>query len=543
VRSASAFRLPLALVMALAVACSTAGPASQSPGTSAAGSAAANFDASSTLTIRVNGDFATFEPSEKIGNLPDSQIHPSLYDRLVFVGSDGKTQPYLASSWDVTPTTLKFNIQKGITCSDGTALTPSAIAKHFDRVLGISDPKTKTPFVAGEFGNGPFTVSADDAAGTFTLNLGSPFSEAVNGLAFGTDGEIVCPKGTADPTILQTKPDGSGPYTLVSADHTTGVTVKLRSDWKWGPGGRTSAGLPGTIVFKIIANDTTAANALVTGELDIARILSGNDVTRLLADKSLGVSVKTPFYTNPMWLNINAGHPTSDKAVRQALVTAVSSEDYNQATYGGYGTAVTSWFSKDAPCYEPKTADILPKTSIPDAKQVLINAGYQTNSAGKFMGKDGKPLTVQVVGDTAQAPGVEYFLSQFNSLGLTVTPIVVDHVTYSAEYLAKGNWDVIVPGIASDTLGSYALFYFGKNPTQGGRNYSYMTDETFQNEVQQALTSSGDTACNLWKKVQTDWISNYYGRPLSAANFYFFYKNPKWTFASTEANLFPATLK
>src|SRR6266850_6638392 len=131
VRSGSAFRLQLVRVMVLAVACSTAGPVAQSPG----GSVAPNFDASSTLTIRVNGDFATFEPSEKIGNLPDSQIHPSLYDRLVFIGADGKPQPYLASSWDVTATTLKFTINKNITCADGTPLTPSAIAKHFDRVL------------------------------------------------------------------------------------------------------------------------------------------------------------------------------------------------------------------------------------------------------------------------------------------------------------------------------------------------------------------------------------------------------------------------
>ena len=33
------------------------------------------------------------------------------------------------------------------------------------------------------------------------------------------------------------------------------------------------------------------------------------------------------------------------------------------------------------------------------------------------------------------------------------------------------------------------------------------------------------------------------GRPLSAANFYFFYRNPKWSFDATEARLEPATLK
>lgn len=536
IRSTFAFKPTIVLVALVMVACGTS--------SSSGGSASGNFSKSSTLSIRVDGDWATFNPSETLGNLPDTQIDPALYDRLVFIGADGKAQKNLASSWEVSPTRLTFTLNKSITCADGTPLTASAVANHFKRLLGITDPKTKSAFALGEFGPGPFTVSADDAKGTFTLNLGTPFSEALDGFAFGSDGYIVCPKATADPTLLNNQADGTGPYTIASQDRGSGtLTLKLRSDWNWGPGGRTSEGLPGTLVFKVIANETTAANALLTGQVDIARITTGADIKRLLGDKSLGVKVRTPLYTNPMWLNINPGHPTADVAVREALVTAVSGSDYNQATYGGFGTPVTSLFSSNAPCYEPKTATILPKTNVDNAKQVLRKAGYSTDSSGQFLGKDGKPLTVEVVGDTGQRTGVEYFTSQFNSVGIKVNPVVVEHVVYSANYLAKGIWDVIVPGIASDTLGGYMLFYFGKPPPEGGRNYSWMTDPTFQAAVQQALAASGAQACSDWKQVQLDWMKNYYGRPLSAANFYFFYRNPKWSFDAIEANMWPATLR
>jgi peptide/nickel transport system substrate-binding protein len=153
-----------------------------------------NFTESSTLTVRIEGPWATFDPAA-LGNLPSSQIVPALYDRLIAMGPDGKLVPYLASSWEASSSILKFTLRKGVTCSDETPLTASAVAQSFDRLLGITDPKTRPASVPGLFGPGPFTVNADDAAGIFTLNLGTPFSEALTGLAIGTGTYVVCPKG------------------------------------------------------------------------------------------------------------------------------------------------------------------------------------------------------------------------------------------------------------------------------------------------------------------------------------------------------------
>ena len=503
-----------------------------------------NFDGSTTLTIRLNGSWSTFEPSPRIGNLPSSWITRALYDRLVLPDADGKILPYMATSWEASSTRVKFTLRDGITCADGTPLTATAIAKHFEQKLGIKDPNAKSPFAAAEFGVGPYTVSADDATRTFTLTLGTPFGGALDGFASGGDGMIVCPKGVENPALLETQPFGSGPYTVESADPTTAITLKLRADWKWGPDGRTSAGLPGKIVYKIIANETTATNALLTGELDIARITNGPDIKRLLDNQSVGRQIKAPLYHNPMWLNMNAGHPTADIAVREALVTAISSEEFNLAAYAGLGTPVTSLFSSNAPCYESKTAGILPKKDIDRAKQVLRTAGYPTDASGKFMKKDGSgPLTIQVVGSTAQGSGPEYFQAQLTSLGVKVNFIVVEHTVYSSDYLAKGNWDVIVPGIAADVLSSYMAFYYGNPPVQGGRNYSWNSDTAFGAKIQKALQQSGDEACATWKEVQMDWVRNFYGRPLSSANFYWFFRDPKWSFISYASALEPSTLK
>src|SRR5438132_12301224 len=107
-----------------------AGCAPAATGGPAATAAGPNFTNASVLNIRVEGAWTSFSPS--VSNLPSQQINQGLYDRLVYMDPQGKLAPWLATSWEATPSTLKFNIKKGVNCSDQTPLTPSAIAKYFD---------------------------------------------------------------------------------------------------------------------------------------------------------------------------------------------------------------------------------------------------------------------------------------------------------------------------------------------------------------------------------------------------------------------------
>src|SRR5260370_35952471 len=141
------------------------------------------------------------------------------------------------------------------------------------------------------FGPGPYSVSADSSAGTVTFTTGRPFSDLV--WAFvniypGTHTGIICPAGLAPGADLANKWYGAGPYVLVEATHGDHVTMRLRPDFKWGPLGITgkTVGMAETVTYKVIANETTAANLVSTGGLDITQV-TGPDVDRLIADKAL----------------------------------------------------------------------------------------------------------------------------------------------------------------------------------------------------------------------------------------------------------------
>ena len=136
-----------------------------------------------------------------------------------------------------------------------------------------------------------------------------------------------------------------------------------------GPSGLTAKDLPDSLTFNIVATDTTAANDLITGGVDVAPI-QGPDVARLLTDKSLQHIATPSFKLSPLYMNATAGHPTADPQVRRAIMTAIDPAAWNQAAYGGRGVTSSSVFSKQALCYAPATAQYMPQPSLAMARQI-----------------------------------------------------------------------------------------------------------------------------------------------------------------------------
>src|SRR6185369_9524052 len=93
---------------------------------------------------------------------------------------------------------------------------------------------------------------------------------------------MVCEAGLADRSTLVTETNGTGPFVVdkvVANDH---YTYKVRKGYKWGPDGATTseAGTSAFVEFRVIANETTAANLLLSGEVNAALII-GPDAARL----------------------------------------------------------------------------------------------------------------------------------------------------------------------------------------------------------------------------------------------------------------------
>lgn len=460
-------------------------------------------------------------------NLSDSQVIgdgqtvlTAFYDRLV-ANDNGKLVPYLAKSWTTTPTTITFNLTPTATCSDGTPVTATLVKNSFQ-------PFFQSPTGKRVLGAGPFTVNADDANHTITFTSPTPNVDAIFGFSEPQAG-IVCPPGLVNSRVVQAQQAfGSGPFTIVSNLHGDSLTAKLRSGWKWGPAGTNASTLPDTLIFKVVSNMTTAANLLVTGGLNVA-LISGAEVQRMKAEKSLTLHQAHSFYLFPLIINQLPGHSGSDQAVRQAIITAFDPAVWNQAAQGGNYITGTTFLTKDAQCYDPTGGKLAPKHSVAAAQQVLKDAGYVLGSNGKFT-KNGRPLTLTVLA-SPEGSGPDYTATTLNSVGFTVTLNVPDPAVYGAE-ATKLNFDIFVQSRTSSAFSSVLqamAFDLGtKLPTEGGTNYGTILDPQITALYQAAVQSPTVAAkCNNINQIQMLLWKNWDLEPVAAGTYDWFSKGWK----------------
>ena len=471
-----------------------------------------------SIAIRGTRDFDTWDPTTCT---TCREYASAFYATLLALDGTGKIVPYLAKSYTATATSVTFKLRTDATCSDGTAVTPAVVKGSLQRMIDI-----KAANNAALVGPGPYSVAEDDSAGSVTFTVGKPFSDLVYGftqLDPGLQTAIVCPAGLKDPKALATAPQGAGPYTLAEAVHGDHFSAKLRSDFTWGPNGITAKtpGVPATVTYKLVTNQTTAANLVLSGGIDAGPV-TGPDVNRLLSDPSVKSQRIQLYLANPLVFNQLPNHPTADPAVRQALATAIDPKAVLAALGGSrYGINTTSFETPSAQCYDPATAKLLPQPDLGKAKSILTSAGY-TLSNGK-MTKDGKPLTITYAQGHDFDPVPDYLIKQWTDLGVTVTANVSDTSTWISSYLFPGNYDVTILQVNGTAPLPAKLASRLSGPPQIP-NYARIVDPTLDSEYAAAEASTGAESCKHWANFQEELLKKNDYVPLVAQTSYWFSK-------------------
>lgn len=446
------------------------------------------------VNVRIGGDWPTLNVYQTAANINADIIATAVFDRLVDLAPDGKTVvPYLASEWDVTPTKLSFTIKDGVTCSDGTPLDAAAIAGALDYLVTES-------YVTLLFGAGPYEISHTDD--TVTVELGTPFSDALYNLT-DPHASIVCPKQIdLWKAENSTETVGSGPYVMTEAIHSDRVELEAREGYNWGANGLNTDtdGFPSAMTIHVVTEESTAANMLLTGELDVAS-MTGPDVDRLLEEDSLSHSTYGGQYLSNIVFNPSV-EAMNDQAVRRAISQAIDTEEFMVADTGGYGVTSPSFFAPEATCFDPTVADVVAPKGADEAKATLEAAGYVLEDG--VYAKDGSSLEFEMVTTTQNfsAAGQEYIARSLADAGIKININSVDAATYN-QLLVAGTYDIAQQLLSGGgpAPGNYILYMTGPGFADGGGNTSINNPEV--NElVQAALSADPETQCEAWSKVQ-----------------------------------------
>ncbi|MBO1414140.1 ABC transporter substrate-binding protein [Streptomyces sp. FH025] len=482
------FRRPLPV--ALAAAMTAAAVALSGCGGAARSSTTTPLVDRGTVRIAAASETPSFDPYSTFGA---SQARYA-YDSLVNLAPDGTLVTGLASSWQATATTATFALRPDVTCSDGTPLTASAVARALTHA---GDPANQLAGAQTVLPNVPFTASADDGTGTVSATTAAPFPFLTRTIGLLP---IVCPAGLDRPRSLERTSQGTGPYVLTRYTPGGPYEFTIRDGYSWGPAGATTAepGLPAHIVISVVPQASTAANLLLTGGIEIADV-NGPDRARLtghgLATADVATVVGLTFF------NQRPGRALSDPALRRALVSALDRRGLANVAVGGSGRPATDFGAQGAVCHADLADANLPSRN---ATEALREAGW-TRSPGGPLTKDGRELRLRLITSPDLGPTLssvaELMAREWTALGADVELVTESLPALVNAMYRSADFDVVVgtsPGFALPV--GFIPFFSGPTPAQG-LNFAGVTNPEYDALVAQALREPDTTGCGTWNRA------------------------------------------
>ena len=356
----------------------------------------------------------------------------------------------------------------------------------------MADPENQSPYL-GVFV--PVGATAEAAGSTVTVTLTGPAPFVLEGFA---DLPMVCRSGLDDRASLKDHTAGTGPFVLESATPGDEYVYTVRDGYTWGPDGASTAdkGTPAKVVVKIVENESTAANLLLSGDLNSSQI-GGPDAARL---EATGLTSSDSFIViGEQIYNHADGRPTSDPAVRMALTQAVDYAELGKVLTSGKGVPATQ-LAPSSGCTGDSVEGNVPDFDPAAAEATLDAAGWTVGSDGTRE-KDGTKLSLSFLHDSALGIGggaaAELAVSQWEKVGIEVNAKSLATNAMAGPLFATGDWDIAWEPLGVDTPDQLVPFFSGATPPDGS-NISAIENADYTAAVGKAMTQTGVAGCPDW---------------------------------------------
>ncbi|MEV6906112.1 ABC transporter substrate-binding protein [Amycolatopsis sp. NPDC051071] len=453
-----------------------------------------------TFTMAIGTDPGALDPAMTVLAVA-LEIGRYLYDSLINLDETGKPIAGLAEKWEATTTTASFTLRNGITCDDGTPLTASDVAANINFV---GDPANRSTMTGLTVAPGS-KATADDAARTITLTSGAPDAFLLRNVG---NLPIVCGKGVTDRSALAKGKYGTGMFTMTEIVPNDHYTLTRRKEYGWGPGDwqREQPGLPEKVVFRVIQSTTTAANLLLSGELNAARI-TGQDQQRLRAQKLFHGDQAIPL--GEMFFNQAPGRAGRDETVRRALVQALDLAQIGKVLTSGSGTPSQGMVTiEPKACAGDAVSGKLPGFDVAAAKAALDKAGWTPGPDGVRV-KDGKRFALTAIYGTQVGPtmasAAELAQQSWKAVGAEVTLKGLDSPGTNQVLFESGEWDISMAPVTLPLPSNVVPFVSGPKPPEG-TNFAHIENAKYEAEAVKAAQMPGVSGCSTWLAAESALI-------------------------------------
>jgi peptide/nickel transport system substrate-binding protein len=300
---------------------------------------------------------------------------------------------------------------------------------------------------------------------TLVWRLNKPFASLPNALAKTQPTPVMMPERLAktDPHKQITEVMGSGPFRWVKDEYVSGNRAVFVKNEKYVPREGTpdyAAGgyhvMMDRVEWKIIPDASTAANALVTGEVDWVEMPLPDLLPLLRKSKGVSVGRLDPFGIYPALRPNFLNPPTSEKAIRQVMLAAIDQKEVMTALMGddadSYHVDVGA-FIPGSICASNAGMERITRRHTPaELKAMLKAAGYKGEKLA-FMHP-----TDQIYYD----PMTQVAIAQLRAAGFNIDDQTTDWGTIvqrrtSKKPLDQGGWSCFVTGFPAVDQGDPIL--------------------------------------------------------------------------------------
>jgi peptide/nickel transport system substrate-binding protein len=350
-----------------------------------------------------------FTPTQNFSPYGQDAFHLSrlgVSEGLTLLDANGTAVPALAESWsrEKGGRSWLFTL-RGATFQDGTKVTPAAVASALTRAAlakPVPAALSGVELTAEPVGENQVRVSTAAPDPVLPLRLSNPSLAVFSPKAYKKK-DAVNPAGTA-----------TGPFELTKITGTTAAALDRFDDY-WGGRAQSSG-----IDAKFIADGTARANALRTGQTDIAEALPVAQVGSL--DKGT-VRQKATARNTSLFLNTTSG-PFADPRLRAAAREAIDTSVLAESVYEGYADPGQGIFGP----------------------ALTWAAGKRIKPTGRAKAADpgGRAITLATYNNRPELPEVAQVLQQrLQKAGFTVKLEVRDYSRLESDALA-GKFDAVV---------------------------------------------------------------------------------------------------
>ncbi len=388
-------------------------------------------------------DFNPFASSVYYG--ANGGILGAVYEPLFYYNTavNEAPKPWLAKSFTVSPDGMTYDItlRSGVKWQDGKPFTAADVAYTYNLI--------KDNPVLNLLGLKLAGATATDATHV-TIKLTQPDypdEMALLGETFIVPQHIWSHIKNPSKT-LNVDPIGTGAFKFGTFTNQSFTVVKNPDYYQ--PG---EPSVPG-IRFVSETGNTGGLDALNAGQVDWAGIALENVKQSFLEkDPKYNKDTVIPGDIKVLVLNLSKA-PFNDLPFRQALSLAINRDAIIQQAFGGTDSPAnpTSILQPRDSAYIPSAYKGKTMTEdIAQAKQILANAGYKTDSNGHLLGKNGQPITFNistVTGYTDTITADQLLVQDFAKLGIQATAQQLSLGAYTTDE-STGQFDVLDDRLAT----------------------------------------------------------------------------------------------